>query len=81
MPYCPACKTELEVGADYCPGCGADVSEVTTGEGDAPVRVLRAESPEEALVAEATLEAEGIPAYVMSGDPVLPNIGNLEDRD
>jgi hypothetical protein len=46
--------------------------------GEEPVAVLHASSPNEAMVAEATLEAEGIPAFVLDDDVVLPHSGNVD---
>ncbi len=44
-----------------------------------PVVVLRANSITEAQIAEATLEAEGIVAYVQPTTSVTPNVGVMGD--
>lgn len=75
MPYCLKCKTEYESAYTVCADCGADLVNRPPDErtdGPAPVLVLRANNPQEALIARATLQAEGIPAFVLSGDPALP---------
>src|ERR1051326_5632627 len=73
MPYCPRCKTEYDAGIDICADCGADlISRPPDLSGDPPVLVLHANSPGEARGARAAPESEGISAFVLSGDPVLP---------
>jgi hypothetical protein len=45
-----------------------------------PVVVLEASSVTEAQVAEATLEAEGIPAFVSSPQSLVPNVDPFGDE-
>jgi hypothetical protein len=72
MSYCPNCGTEYEAGPTVCSDCGAVlVGELTPGGASEPVVALHASTSAEARVAEATLEAEGIPAFVVSGDRAL----------
>ena len=72
MPYCPNCKTELQSGVTSCSVCGSDlVGAPSEVDQSAPVVVLRAHTFAEARVAKATLEAEGIPAFVASDDGIL----------
>jgi hypothetical protein len=48
---------------------------------DAPVVVLHANTANEARIAEATLEAEGISAFVQPPDTVMPQYSNTVDDD
>jgi hypothetical protein len=60
---------------------GAPREGSATDAGEEPVVVLHAESANEARVVEATLEAEGIDAYVHPPSFVLPQHSNVVDSD
>jgi hypothetical protein len=83
MPWCPNCRTEYEGGRTVCTDCGAalvDEMPATIGS-KSPVVVLHANTANEARIAEATLEAEGILAFVQPPDTVLPQHGNIVDDE
>ncbi len=81
MPYCPNCRTEYEAGSTVCADCGAAlVNTLPPEEADDPVVVLEANSVTEAQVAEATLEAEGIDAYVQAPASLVPNVDPSGDE-
>lgn len=73
MLFCPICKAEYEEGVARCVDC--DIALVHTlppeEEDPAPVVVLRAKTIVEAQIAEATLQAAGIPAFVQEPDPLM----------
>ncbi len=72
MLYCPKCKSEYEAGSTVCADCRVDlVSNLPEFDHSPPVLALHATTFAEARVAKATLEAEGIPAFVASDDGVL----------
>jgi hypothetical protein len=83
MPWCPNCGTEYEPGVAQCADCGATlVDQPPAGPGDPnepTVVVLEARSVTEAQVAEATLEAEGIDAYVQTTTSPSLNVGVMGD--
>jgi hypothetical protein len=83
MPWCPNCRTEYEGGRSVCTDCGASLvdEEPVTVASEDPVVVLHAATANEARIAEATLEAEGIPAFVQLPGTVLPQHGNIVDDD
>jgi hypothetical protein len=81
MPWCPVCNTEYEEGRTVCSDCGATLTDTPLPPHAEPVVVLHAQTADEAHVAEATLEAEGIEAYVQRPDAVMPEYGNIEDMD
>jgi|SRR5579872_2675154 len=82
MPWCPNCKTEYEAGHTVCADCGAAlVAAEPQWDEDAPVVVLHAGTANEARIAEATLQAEGIPAFVQPPDTILPQYGTVIDDD
>jgi hypothetical protein len=83
MPWCPTCGTEYETGIAQCADCGSllvDQPPAIQGDPNEPtVVVLEARSMMEAQVAEATLEAEGIDAYVETTASPAPNVGVMGD--
>lgn len=81
MPICPDCRTEYEAGIAVCVDCGAELVETLPPEDadEPPVVVLRAATAEEAQIAEATLQAEGILAFVQPSDIVLPGSHLVDD--
>ena len=81
MPWCPVCNTEYEEGRTVCSDCGATLTDTPPAPHSEPVVVLHARTADEAHVAEATLAAEGIEAYVQRPDAVMPEYGNVEDMD
>lgn len=79
MPWCPDCRTEYDPGNAVCADCGADlVDEMPAG--NEPAVVYEADSLAEAQVVEATLESEGIPAYVSPASTLLAG-ESLVDED
>ena len=80
MPWCPTCRTEYEAGRTVCSDCGAALVETLPPEAADPVVVLEANSAVEAQVAEATLEAAGIPAYVSGTQSLVPNVDAFGDE-
>jgi len=75
MSHCSACAVEYtEASLAACPHCGALLDDGPLRSFDDPVVVLEAGSVTEAQVAEATLEAEGIPAYVSAPSSLVPNV-------
>jgi hypothetical protein len=82
MPWCPDCRTEYDPGIEFCSDCGAALVATLPpqDEGEEPVVVLDADSAIEAQVAKATLEAEGIPAFVQTPTLAIPG-DNLVDDD
>jgi hypothetical protein len=81
MLWCPECNTEYEAGRLVCSDCGAILTDEPRPTDEDPVVVLHAQTANEARIAEATLEAEGISAYVQPPDTVLPQYGNVVDDD
>jgi hypothetical protein len=83
MPWCPTCGTEYETGVSQCADCGsALVDQPPANQGDPneqTVVALEARSMTEAQVAVATLEAEGIDAYVETTASPSPNVGVMGD--
>lgn len=81
MPWCPECRSEYEAGASKCVDCEIGLVDVLDPEVEpaAPVILLRARTADEARIIVATLEAEGILAYV--GDPgiVIPASNTVPD--
>lgn len=82
MPWCPVCRVEYEAGRTACENCGAALVEAAPGEveGAEPVVILHAQTANEARVVEATLEAEGIEAFVQPPATVLPQYGTIVDE-
>lgn len=86
MSWCPNCGSEYETGVTECTDCGvalvdqppADQTVNLSGEDDTVV-VMEAKSMMEAQVAEATLEAEGVDAYVQTTASPSPNVGVMGD--
>ena len=74
MPWCPTCRIEYEAGRTACSDCGASLVDQLPPEAANPVVVLEANSAVEAQVAEATLQASGIEAYVQSPQSLVPNV-------
>ena len=81
MPWCPVCNTEYDAGRTVCSDCGAALTDTPPTPHAEPVVVLHAQTANEARVAEATLEAEGIEAYVQPPDTIMPQYGNVADID
>src|SRR5690348_3427600 len=83
MAQCPNCGSNIESNVDKCPNCGANIADTPLGavtdDLDDLVVVLEANSAAEAQVAEATLRAEGIEAFVQPVSSVSPNIGVTGD--
>ena len=80
MPWCPTCRFEYVAGRTACSDCGAALVENLPPEAADPVVVLEANSAVEAQVAEATLEAVGIPAYVSAPQSLVPNVDAFGDE-
>lgn len=80
MPWCPTCRTEYEPGRTACSDCGAMLVEVLPPPPESPVVIMEAESAVEAQVVEATLEAEGISAYVSAPQSLVPNVDAFGDE-
>ena len=80
MPWCPTCRVEYEEGRTACSDCGASLVEILPPEPAEPVVVFEANSAVEAQIAEATLEAEGIPAYVQAPQSLVPNVDAFGDE-
>ncbi len=81
MPWCPECRTEYDPGIATCADCGAAlVDELPPEPEDDPVVALEAHDITEAQIAEATLEAEGIPAYVQAPGSLVPNVDPMADE-
>ena len=80
MPWCPTCRTEYEAGRTACSDCGAALVDVLPPEAASPVVVLEANSAVEAQIAEATLQAAGIDAYVQSPASLVPNVDAFGDE-
>ena len=80
MPWCPVCRTEYEAGRTACSDCGASLVEELPPEAPNPVVVLEANSAVEAQIAEATLEAAGIRAYVQAPASLVPNVDTFGDE-
>ena len=74
MLYCPRCRTEYEPTVASCADCDVPLAANLPPEdlGKDPVVAFRAASDSEARTVAATLQAEGIPAYVMPQDIYLP---------
>lgn len=74
MHYCPRCRTEYEPTVASCADCDVPLVASLPPEdlGKDPVVAFRAASDGEARIVAATLQAEGIPAYVMPQDVYLP---------
>ena len=80
MPWCVACRTEYESGITVCVDCGAALSDDQQNvDHEQPVVIFEARSATEAQVVEATLEAEGIQAFVQSISSPAPNVGVMGD--
>src|SRR3982750_592823 len=77
MPWCPKCKLEYESGITTCPDCGAVLVDTPPEDEPELVVILHAATANEARVAEATLKAEGIDAFVAPPDVVMPQYGNV----
>jgi hypothetical protein len=76
MEQCANCRSNIASNVDVCPNCGANIADTPLGAvTDDLVVVLQANSAAEAQVAEATLRAEGIEAFVQPVASVSPNIG------
>ena len=80
MPWCPVCRTEYDPGRSACTDCGAALVDDLPPEEPNPVVVFEANSVTEAQVAEATLEAEGIAAFVSSPQSLVPNVDPFGDE-
>jgi hypothetical protein len=84
MPWCPLCKTEYDPGIEQCVDCEVALVESLPPEPEnEPVIVLRASTVSEARVAEATLKAEGIPAFIQAAETDLSEtiMGEAADYD
>lgn len=83
MAWCPNCGAEYETGLTECADCGASLvdqppSDRVSGAAGAsgePTVVMEARSVAEAQIAEATLEAEGVDAYVQTTTSPSLNVG------
>lgn len=81
MPWCPDCHTEYDPGITRCADCGADLvqNDPASLAGPAPVLVYEAGTASEAQVVEATLESEGIPAFVQPTSMAFPGESIVHD--
>lgn len=79
MPWCPECRAEYQAGASTCSDCEVALVDVL-GPGPAePVVLLKARTADEARIIVATLEAEGIQAYVADPATVIPASNTVPD--
>jgi hypothetical protein len=79
MPWCPQCSTEYEAGQTTCADCGAALAARPPDPHAENVVVFEARSVTEAQIAEATLQAEGIEAFVQTIASASPNVGVMGD--
>ncbi|MCS7039816.1 MAG: HEAT repeat domain-containing protein [Anaerolineae bacterium] len=66
--YCPNCWQEVPAAAEYCPSCGADLTEATADYTDKLIAALRHPEPftrrRAAYVLGLRRDARGVPALI-----------------